>query len=920
MVVGILPIVISRVYDSSASDTGDFGPGWRLSIAETISLQADGSALLVDESGSVTRFVERGGQYVQDIPHPSDIVSLKRRNGYIFEMKLTSGMTKRYRLSDGAFRLSEVADRNGNSIRLQYRDGRLSGAERMNKRLVRFDRDGSGRIARVTDDQGRSAVYNYDAQGQLVQVLDLGGNAWSYTYGPDGRLSTALDPLSYLDISIQFDSMGRVAEVIHRGQKTRYEYHGNTSRIIDVRDRVSAFTQNEAGITITALNHVGVTTTVEMDEANRVSTLRRNDVTRATFSYDAHGRLVSSRLLTDHGLQTIAYRHDGAGRLISAVDDGGDLHLSLRYDPRGNVRSVERGEEKSAYRYAPDGALKALWRPDGSHYSFETDADGQITKVTDDEGRVIELSYLPAGRLGQTRFADGSTHIYGYGDVGLREFTQPSDAKLLRSYYDASGNLNLLEHVSSSGDVQSDYYGFDETNRLNRVDYVRSGEDSTTNNARELTYDAAGEVVAEQIASKDLRFSYDAQDRLVAVADGAKQLIYRYVEDEPDIRLQLDEETRVSLLPWSNTGLTIGASHEVIHNRTRLAPYQTIWLDTDLNVFRVVSDIALTLPHRGIEDSLRRMRLLELGEASFTDKAQFSRPSNILFIPGEFRWINCYTPPFPGPDPCQGYIPPFNSVGVATSEIESDLEDNPQCGGVGPSVSVGISKTTIRPLGTGGTNSAAVTITCLPGRTVRLSLASASSGGHSSHSGTRPLGTLAATSGTADSMGKFSTTFTASHFGGSIKISATVNTETRSANILVDVPDTASLGAGSGYQLIGQTATHQTNHYGTATTLNGLRNIASDYMAAFFSGTTMPSGDALRYNDMSLLNGGKFELPSNWCTNCSHFEHAIGRNSDVGSSNVPTGRRAALEDIFSLRGSPNFLDETATANHWHLRF
>lgn len=71
---------------------------------------------------------------------------------------------------------------------------------------------------------------------------------------------------------------------------------------------------------------------------------------------------------------------------------------------------------------------------------------------------------------------------------------------------------------------------------------------------------------------------------------------------------------------------------------------------------------------------------------------------------------------------------------------------------------------------------------------------------------------------------------------------------------------------------------------------------------------------------MSLINGGKFELPNNWCANCSHFEHLVGTNCDVVSLNVPQNRRAILRQFFANRGSPNFLDETATRNHWHLRF
>ena len=50
--VGRIPIVAGRVYDSSASDIGHFGPGWRFSLSETVVREKDDSFIYTDESGS----------------------------------------------------------------------------------------------------------------------------------------------------------------------------------------------------------------------------------------------------------------------------------------------------------------------------------------------------------------------------------------------------------------------------------------------------------------------------------------------------------------------------------------------------------------------------------------------------------------------------------------------------------------------------------------------------------------------------------------------------------------------------------------------------------------------------------------------------------------------------------------------------
>jgi len=200
-------------------------------------------------------------------------------------------------------------------------------------------------------------------------------------------------------------------------------------------------------------------------------------------------------------------------------------------------------------------------------------------------------------------------------------------------------------------------------------------------------------------------------------------------------------------------------------------------------------------------------------------------------------------------------------------------------------------------------------------------------GGHINHAGTRPLGTLAATQGVTDGTGAFRTTYTSSIFGGEVAIIAHVPTLGPDKGDRVGVGVTlSSLGAGTYYNLVGATATHPDNHYGTTTALTNLPLIANDYKAQFYPDgangpTPIPDADKLRYNDMSLIVGGKFDINAAWDPNDDHQEHRVGINCDVPYNNVPVDRQAAVEAIFALRHSPNFLKHfPPDAPHWHLRF
>ncbi len=196
------------------------------------------------------------------------------------------------------------------------------------------------------------------------------------------------------------------------------------------------------------------------------------------------------------------------------------------------------------------------------------------------------------------------------------------------------------------------------------------------------------------------------------------------------------------------------------------------------------------------------------------------------------------------------------------------------------------------------------------------------SGGHEQHTGTRSLGSLAATQGSTNSSGVFQTTYTASVFGGSYRVKARLGGMEKVLDFRVLVPNLASLGGGDNYNLIGARTEHPNNHYGTATALSNLPLIANDYKTRFYGEGAIPNAEKVSYNDMSLIYGGKFEVPGNWnLVNENHAEHRVGRNCDVRSINVPADRHAALEDIFSQRGSPNFLKHVPPdPPHWHLRF
>lgn len=122
------------------------------------------------------------------------------------------------------------------------------------------------------------------------------------------------------------------------------------------------------------------------------------------------------------------------------------------------------------------------------------------------------------------------------------------------------------------------------------------------------------------------------------------------------------------------------------------------------------------------------------------------------------------------------------------------------------------------------------------------------------------------------------------------------------------------LSAGANYILIGSfgqpgvTSKHVQNHYGTSVLVQRIIGLANDYAKKF-------PGEKLAINDMSLEEGGLFDISNNWKP--PHKSHRFGTDVDIRI--VPTEKqRRALRNLIR-NGDNKFSRIIDEGNHWHLR-
>jgi len=245
-----------------------------------------------------------------------------------------------------------------------------------------------------------------------------------------------------------------------------------------------------------------------------------------------------------------------------------------------------------------------------------------------------------------------------------------------------------------------------------------------------------------------------------------------------------------------------------------------------------------------------------------------------------------------------------------------------------PRAGVSINPTQVRPEKTGAPNRATITVVTAnvsEGTAVSLELKSLNDGGHVAHSGRRPLGTVSSQSGEIDSQGRFQAQFDASEFGGDVRVVATVGNLKSLATIRVRVPGLSLMPSGEGYFFTGSAAgrrTHPTGEYATSTVKTKLKKIAKEYKDEYWSESNpQPNLKRVGYNDMSLIYGGKFDLPATWCTDCKHGGHRVGTHVDTRRHNMTTAQKKRFAEIVTDEGGdPQVHDAGKNNEHWHLEF
>ncbi|MGZ3143072.1 LamG-like jellyroll fold domain-containing protein [Lentzea chajnantorensis] len=407
-----------------------------------------------------------------------------------------------------------------------------------------FSYDEAGFQTTITDEVGNQVVLAHDPRGNVKsrktcrRAADCQVAHYTYYLNPadltdprndkviehrDGRSAGATDN-TYLT-RYSYDPKGRLLEqVTADNASVKHTYTDGSSAAVGGGNE-------PAGLVKTSRDPMGAVTTYLYHRNGDVAEVRSPSGLRQVSTYDALGRKVTGKTISDaypNGLLT-TYRYDERSRLVRVTAPGvvnvltGKTHVlqtSLEYDADGNQTRVSRADLTGG-----DPIRETF-----THY----DSRGRVERVVDAEGGEISLGYDSFGNTTFVVNADGVRTEFAYtarnavSEVRLRGWNgDPEGAPALpngylvvqRNSYDRAGRLTRTTDAMNRTEVR-DYYGDD---LLFSRKLLGAGTGTGAPPKIDLetnSYDGAGNLVERrQPGNLVTKYTYDAVGRTLTTVD-----------------------------------------------------------------------------------------------------------------------------------------------------------------------------------------------------------------------------------------------------------------------------------------------------------------------------------------------------------------------------------------------------------------
>lgn len=593
-----IPFASNRVYSSSLTIPGPFGPGWAWSYNMRVTPTEQGALVLVDDGAQVLYKNADGGGFQR----PPGVRSTLRKTATGWELVTLTQIVHEF---DGQGRLIAIRTPRGVATKLAYTGEGVEITDPSGRVVkVRVENE---RIRWIQLPDHRKAFYDYDDAGRLKAFKDARGFKWKYGYGADGRLTEVHSPQDHKRIILvrnEYGADGRVTKQLDAlGNATSFAWNGETQEAtttdadgVIVRDgyrgNVLLYTRRGAGDTD---NH-------RYDKSlNRALVVNGNHNQHESL-YDLNGNPVTRRAPAPMRFDEKT-KYDARNNPIEFTDANGEVWKNTYNEFDELIRSTDAENHSITYAYDERGLRTSQTDQRGKVTKYEYNATGQpnsglLSAVVSPEGRRSELGYDKTGRLitetdprgtvpGANRWNFTTKTSYDELDRAV-EVQEPGKDHSSRTFYDEVGRVRAtidpegleirnryldngrLDAVIDPRKTMSVTYTNAGRRAAARIEMRGDGPDLVTSykyNAKGLlqsTTSARGNVPGANPADFTTTYRYDANDNLVRMSRPypGGQVVHRDIKvDELDRTTStVDEFNKTSSNRRDNTGQVTSAT------------------------------------------------------------------------------------------------------------------------------------------------------------------------------------------------------------------------------------------------------------------------------------------------------------------------------------------------------------------------
>jgi RHS repeat-associated protein len=522
-----LPLVVDRFYNSLGGGSGMFGPGWHGGLGQDVKVRELAGGDVEFQAPSFFKGVFRkraNGTFRAPLGLRA---SLKKEGDGVWAVTYDKSDVK-LRFAGPGNALSAIRDPHNNEVAFGFDgSGRMNRATDTQGRVTTLDYEAAGVVKELKDSTGRTAAYSYDPAGRLAQMTDLNGKTTRYAYDAAHNLTQVTDPRGNT-IRMTYDSSRRVTSVDHAGSVPRFAYNTGSSVCADLAGTKSTTMTDPNGhntvycidsefrvlrtkrplmdrVTSTfdadsnerQVGADGALTLREFDVRNRLTSQQSPMGVTASFLYEDSQHPFRPSKYTNPQNKSLRFHHENHN-LVSITDDLGFVQR-FTYNQNGTMATArDQRLNVTSYSYDVKGNRTGVNYPDPlGDESYTYDALSRMRTMTDGKGQTRTFDYDPLDRIVKVTFSDGSSVSYTYDENGNR--------------------ITRSDHTGST-----DFLFYDELNRLKQE---KLPEPRTI----DYTYDRAGNLKTFSDGGGLVAYDYDAANRLTALTEpGGHRTTFAY--------------------------------------------------------------------------------------------------------------------------------------------------------------------------------------------------------------------------------------------------------------------------------------------------------------------------------------------------------------------------------------------------------